>query len=242
MISNSINIKQPETRKSISFGWSSNDPSTHGFMTDKAARIVIANQKDKLNILNEDNIKLLARYADKPDEDEHCFLQDTHYYHHKTKRTIFFRKQTAMKNFLDHAAKAVEAYKNNNKQLALQELGRACHYLEDISQPNHVTTWNPIQAKLRKKDHFNFEKYAANKQDFFKFEPLKNIQINYTNFTEFIKDLAETTSKKSAPYQKTLQENKPQNWYQVANTCINYGQNQVATFIAAFINEVSKSE
>ena len=189
----------------ITFGWYSFNPKSHELITENAVKILQNKTNVPQDFFTKEDIATLKTFSEMPDKDEVSVLKDTHFHHHVTKRTIFFRTKTAVKLFMSHAQKALDAYKNNDKQLAIQELGRACHFLEDLAQPLHTTTSNFIEAKIKENKHSEYEKYTAQRQNSYQYKAPDKIDTgDGKDFMSFIKDLARETVEQSSKFKINL--------------------------------------
>jgi hypothetical protein len=129
---------------------------THQYLTATALQILRNDKGDK-------TADLLAKYAttilsnsDWPDTNENDFsLYLGHFYDPRTGKTILgFSSPTALSRFVTHAANAKKYYAKN-KTAAMQELGRALHYLADINVPHHAALLTALNS-----NHTSYENFA----------------------------------------------------------------------------------
>jgi phospholipase C len=99
---------------------------------------------------------IILSNSDWPDSYENdSGLYIGHFYNPNTGKTIFgLSSPTALSRFLDHTQKAKKYYAKN-KDLSMQELGRALHYLADINTPHHAALLTVLNS-----NHTAFEKFA----------------------------------------------------------------------------------
>lgn len=122
----------------ITIQWASGGADhTHQFLTANALKILDYEKSDKVkNLLNLYASTLLYN-SDWPDTFENDGgLYFSHFYNPNTGKT-FWGSTTALNRFTTHANNA-KRYYAKNKPLAMQELGRALHYLADINEPHHA--------------------------------------------------------------------------------------------------------
>ncbi len=120
------------------FAWSSGGiDRTHQVLVDQALLLLRADKGDKTaNLLTAYRTTILA-YADWPDTYENDGgLYSSHFYNPNTGKT-FLGSTTALTRFLAHADAAKKSYAKN-RTLAMQELGKALHYLADVNEPHHA--------------------------------------------------------------------------------------------------------
>lgn len=122
------------------------NPQTHRFITSQGILILKKDKGDVVDKLYEENgAQIIMDYSVKPDFDENDGGIGVlggfrgHYYDPSTAKNFMGEKDnTANTRFCDHYNKAVSYYKNGDKEQAWQELGRALHYLQDLSSPHHA--------------------------------------------------------------------------------------------------------
>ncbi len=78
-----------------------------------------------------------------------------HYCNSQLKNKNYTTNPTAYTRFNNHYYNSLVAYDNGGYEYAYKELGRAMHYLEDITSPPHA-------ALITGDDHQNYEVYARN--------------------------------------------------------------------------------
>lgn len=129
-------------------------PNTHRLMAsngifeikkDKGESIV-TNLYEKVNDKGDTGASILMKYATMPDFDENDGGVGVkggfkgHFYDPGTAANyVGDKSDTANVRFSNHYNNAVKGYKDGNKELAYQELGRALHYLQDMNEPHHAT-------------------------------------------------------------------------------------------------------
>ena len=127
----------------IKFGWDDQKFHTHELLTKKAFKIA---KKNNPNInLKDSAVKNLLIYSEKPDHKDDFesgvfpFICYRHFFYilkgkHYGKNYIN-GDDTAVSRFKLHAKNALLFYKKIKLKNPCAELGRACHFLEDLGQP-----------------------------------------------------------------------------------------------------------
>lgn len=142
---------------------------THKYITQSSLKIISElDDKDEQQSSRDSvsgffkNIKndwdLIAEYSVKPDEDENQGLYKYHFYNPVTERNFMNEKTTALSKFVSHFNSAVKHYKEKEKTISYQELGRAIHFLEDLNTPVHTAYETPADSVTKFPLHVRFEK------------------------------------------------------------------------------------
>lgn len=181
-----------------SFGW-------HYPMHKKILTAVLDNAK--IPHYNEIT-RILRESVQKPDLDEFFLYGQSHFYYPKD----------IIKSYLDitgtHNAKA--AYKKHLSKMdkylsckaaepALDEAGRALHYLQDMAQPNHIQSGSIIRKAIDKKMHADFEMSSFAIQD----KLLNNANppaVNSADFDTLFKDTIELSLPNKFPSSNNVSE------------------------------------
>ena len=121
----------------VSAEWASGGiESTHQFLTNRLLAI-LANDKPNAAAILSPYSGILLAYSDWPDTFENDGgLYTSHFYNPYTGKT-FLGSTTALNRFTTHANNAKKYYAKN-RTLAMQELGKALHFLSDINEPHHA--------------------------------------------------------------------------------------------------------
>lgn len=225
-------------KSTIAFGWDSKKYHTHSYITK------IALSQSNLNNLTANEIDLICKYSEKPDYDETGKAFNNHFFQYKEPidKLSFnkFSKKTAIDSFLFHSSNA-ESLMKTNKPLALQELGRACHFLEDLSNPFHIATYGIIDSLKKLKKHVSFEKISGLNQVKFDLAntSLKNEKPNtlkdiYLNVQDYCTELAVKTAKTAYSYNYVMKEKQEGKYNLVAKDCLNLGVISTKQFLNKF--------
>lgn len=143
-------------------------------------------------------------------------------------------KITALTKFKEHSLNAINNYKTN-KTYAMQELGRASHFLEDVNVPYHAANMIAVLST-----HSQYESYVEKHQN----EYATNTSTKYNNydsesFTEYCSDILNDCAKNAYSYKDTVKKGKKA-WSPVANNTVKYAQEYLAAFYYRFLKEVGE--
>lgn len=162
----------------ISPQWESGDPEseeegdagTHSFLSVQAISIlcedvgyIYPNTQDNiaLNIASALSIALASVFPDK-DENENVF--EGHFYHAVDGDSwTGSTTNTALTNCRNHYEFAVFYAKRNEDGMLCDAIGRAMHYIQDVSQPHHAA--NIIYVPILQPAHKEFEEYVNDNID-----------------------------------------------------------------------------
>lgn len=221
----------------IGFGWDSKKYHTHSFITKNSINAVKENSAQAEEFFTPEISARIGEFSEKPDFDETKKFNSRHFYSTKTGKNFLKKDDTALKAFIEHGSRAVELYKQGKTAESGQELGRASHFLQDLTQDDHTNTETLIEAESRVKKHLEFEHYTGkNQQNFRLTTPTPATPLEKTqDFTSVLTDLAKETLQKS-------QNSNPNkiNWYMRGQIGLRIAQEQTAKFFSAYLNEINK--
>ena len=133
---------------------------THQYIT-RVALMILSN--DLVSNPLSQYTEALAVASDKPDEEENSastFIW--HFYDPDTGKTYTGGSTTARTKLVEHYNAAVSAYNAGNITNAMDRLGRACHYVQDLSEPHHASNKTVLNSK-----HGDFEDFVnENRSDY----------------------------------------------------------------------------
>lgn len=216
-----------------SFGWK--------FKTHEKITSLIVNDFPKLAEYK----KTLITSVIKPDFDERGFKGNNHFYY----KPKMFRPR---ESFLDMLGKnnagaryALHMYKfnqfiNKNNKKAMEHAGRALHFLQDITQPQHTERGTVFKKWKDLKVHLRFEHFVLNNQDRLIDNVLKNsIQIgreykkySYTECGDLFFDQVHKSTSVTPP-----NFGNQYSWENIAN----YGISNAIDATKSFFNMISES-
>lgn len=228
--------------ENMTFGWNTyrNNQHTHEHITKKALLTLQHSNQNKEKHLTSRDVFLISTYAEQPDYDEKVFVNDNHFYSMRTGKSYLNQDDTALSRFLSHTQRALNFCKEGNKDQGFRELGRACHFLEEFGQPNHVTTDTMKDAITTFKTHLQFEDYAGKYQD--RILQLLTITLKKNkdeDFEDDIKAMALSLGKKSMNYEKEVKAIHNTEWYKVSRNCLHNTTQTVTDFLNRFLEEIN---
>lgn len=182
---------------------------THQYIT-RVALIILSNDLVS-NPLNS-YTTALAEASDLPDKDENDYAFSWHFYDPDTGKNYNGGSDTALSKLIEHYNQAVRLYNNNNVTDAIEELGRACHYVEDLSEPHHASNKVAVVSK-----HTQFEEFCNTNRSSYGVTTMGTDSYNYgrnnsvytigRNFAIYAKskiNLAENTNTFAAAAEATI--------------------------------------
>ncbi len=128
----------------------------------------------------------IIKYSLQPDIDENQGGYKKHFYNPVTEKNYMGEKdKTALTKCLSHYNAGIEAFKQNNKSLAYEELGRSIHFMEDLSACVHTGYDCVMDSVVKLPMHVEFEKVCDNIRQECKVNiPLENLNYYYNNSLE----------------------------------------------------------
>ena len=115
--------------------------------------------------------KTFKEFVQKPDYDELGFFGNWHFYSTQNKKSFmdFNGKNNAFARYELHIAGIYAAIKDHNRDLLFEHAGRALHFLQDMTQPQHVQKGVFFNKVMDCSVHVKFEKFVKKRQEkFFK--------------------------------------------------------------------------
>lgn len=138
-----------------------NSPS-FGWRYKMHADIALAAGK-KFGRENPDVLRVIEKSVIKPDFDEAFFYSQNHFYYPNSKIKSFL-DLTGEHNAKSYYNKHIQNFRNllNNDYdyYAANKAGRALHYLQDITQPQHIENTSVLKKWQDKDVHIDFEQFA----------------------------------------------------------------------------------
>lgn len=129
------------------------DPLTHGYITQVACDLLRSDNTTASSFYAGYRSKLV-RGSVLPDDDEKDGNFVWHFYG-PDGTNYLGGSVTAYTKCIDHYNRAVSLYNAGSKSAAMEELGRALHYLQDVNEPHHAM--NKVAVLT---NHIGFEKEA----------------------------------------------------------------------------------
>ncbi|QVK18676.1 RICIN domain-containing protein [Mycoplasmatota bacterium] len=181
--------------------------SEHEGITSQGINILQNDGKTNAYNFFSQYISVLEEYSKKPDLDES--IGGTHYYVYEGTPSTYGEyyknnngnySRSARTRFEDHYSSAMNCYKNGKHTLAMQYLGRALHYIEDIGTTPHSYgigyNYDPILVWLN--PHKKYESWVNdNYNSYSEFKAHSSSKYDYvldSSFQNIANDLARISS------------------------------------------------
>lgn len=242
--SDNVTLDKIDTGDIVEFASDGKD-SSHQFVVDQA-----------LNILNNDKGYATAKYllnhkdtivpyADMPDTDEKDYVFAYHFYNPYTGRNYLPNAmsaslETALVRFVRHAETARDNY-NSNREYAMEELGRACHYLADANEPHHAAN---LIAGISY--HSQFESFVDQKEQNYKVATSnKYNDHSSSSYSEYCTLICDDAAKFAYGYKDLANASKgllkggdKEKWDIAGRAVMKNAQESIAAFLYNFIKNV----
>lgn len=115
---------------------------------------------------------IIVEFVQKPDFDEQGFKGNNHFYftpslmHPRESFLDLTGRNNAAAKFSEHVFYFEELI-NKDKNEAFEHAGRALHFLQDVTQPQHTERGTVFQKWKDLEMHKQFEKFASKNEDYF---------------------------------------------------------------------------
>lgn len=144
------------------------DGPTHTYVTAKALEIFEKAHGTKYSeIFTPRNKAIILEYCVMPDKDETDDAYSQHFFNLATQKNFKGTEDSALTKLCTHFYRAVGFYQASNVEMAMQELGRALHFEEDLSTPVHSNTVSALDAGTKFLSHVGFENKCKELQEHF---------------------------------------------------------------------------
>lgn len=144
------------------------DGPTHTYVTVQALAIFEKAHGTKFNeIFTPENKAIIVEYSVMPDKDETDDAYSQHFFNLMTQKNFKGADDSALTKLCTHFYRAVGFYRAGNVKMAMQELGRALHFEEDLSTPVHSNTISTLDAGKKFLSHVGFERKCVELQEHF---------------------------------------------------------------------------
>ncbi len=209
-------------KSSISFGWYY---PMHANITETATK----NSGISKTINN-----ILLKSVQEPDLKEFFLCGQKHFYYPKD-RVKSYLDYTGTHNakymYKKHMKKALKALKTGNTENGADEAGLALHYLQDMTQPNHIDSGSIItKAKEALIPHHKFEMNAYEKQNKF-YDNYTPIEITANSFNDLFYKTVNLSKKNQIPGKNNIE-----NWDNITQNTINLAISTTKKFLELLNN------
>lgn len=206
------------------------NPKTHGYIT-----------KIALNLLRGDNasaksfysgyLPTLVRGSVLPDSDEITGVYAWHFYGENGKN-YSGGPITAYSKCVEHYYNAVSQYRNGSRALAMETLGRALHYLQDVNVPHHAKNATAVFT-----NHTHFESMAENNMESYAVSKLTSDE--YSDANKYVGTLVDEYANIARGWYAKASSGNTEQMLSAARSCIRNSQRATATLLYKFMLEVS---
>lgn len=156
------------------------DGPTHVYVTQRGLEILTdVFGEELLDIFTEEDRRIILIYCVKPDEDEIEGAYKYHFYNPVTELNFMGENDSALTRCADHFNRALhymklyyQAMANGNlekarayRRRAMEELGRALHFLGDLNTPVHTNNQTLLDTGFNFFFHVSFENTCKSVQD-----------------------------------------------------------------------------
>lgn len=218
----------------ISPNWTSGDPDsanplTHGYITQVA-----------YDLLRDDNLAAdtfysgqrtaLVRGSVLPDADETDGVFAWHFYG-PDGTNWQGGSITAYTKCIEHYENAVDLYVAGFESEAMEVLGRALHYLQDINVPHHV-----MNAIAGITNHKQFENYAEENR--YSYEVTGLTPSIYTDADHSLGTIIDDYAETARDWYDDAASNNKSDWDVAAGACVRNSQRATATVLYKFMYDV----
>lgn len=214
--------------------------NSHEQFTKQSLKILQNDKGQAVSSFYNSYKNILLEYCVKPDKDETGYAFAYHFYDPNTNKNYLpsavpASKTTALVKFKEHMKNAVNNYKTN-KQLSMQELGRALHFLEDANVPHHAA--NLIGGVT---SHSQYEKYIEKDETKYFVNTSKAYDkfSNYS-FENYYIALFNECARYANSFKDKAKSYKEADWDVVARPTLKLCQEDMASLLYRFEKEVSR--
>ena len=109
----------------------------------------------------------LEEFAQRPDFDEKGTFNNWHFFSPIQRKSFldFNNKENALAKYKDHVQKMLVAVDEKKQDLYIEHAGRALHYLQDMTQPQHTKKGFIFNKFFYLRTHLAFEGFVKKNQE-----------------------------------------------------------------------------
>lgn len=134
-------------------------------------------------------------------------------------------KNNAKAAYLEHLDKIDNAIEDEDVDIAIENAGRACHFLQDVAQPQHIEETSTIGKAIDLKIHTDFEDFSEKHANEF----ADNFQPDITSRRHNIQ-LFQDTFSQTKDTGKITRKNEP-NWNEISQKQFNIAVQATKEFL-----------
>ena len=144
----------------------------------------------------------------------------------------FNGRNNAKTAFQDQIEIMDEAIEDEDDEAAIQNAARACHFLQDVAQPQHIEETSAFGKAFDLKIHTDYEKYAEKNADYFTSNFKPTIGAPRSSNQLFIDTFGATKERG-----KITRENEP-NWAEITQKQFNLAVQATKEFLQNVSNQM----
>lgn len=210
-----MEVKYNHTR--TSFGW-------HYKMHSD----IVQNSIKHIN-LDDNVINTIKKYVQMPDFDEFFLFGQKHFFYpNDTVKSYldYTGKHNAKSMYNLHLKKMLQLFNNGEHTKGLERAGRALHYLQDMTQPNHIDSGSILKKAFEKEfPHHKFEMDSFSKGNKI-FHNIKHIEFQSRTFEELFDEVIKLSQKNKIPTRSNTGE-----WDTIAQDAMNIATSATEKFM-----------
>ena len=173
-------------------------------------------------------LSIIARGVKKPDFQENFLFGHKHFYFPQSINKSFLDfsgKQNAKYMYEKHVNLMKKAFQKGKQKKMFDEAGKALHYLQDITQPDHIVQGSLFQKLKTFIPHVKFEKTVLLNQNNF-YSGCKPINLKSNSFDELFTETLKMSQQNPIPEQKNRI-----NWGQIGQRSTNLAVSATKNFL-----------
>lgn len=222
----------------ISPQWTSGDmdtanPGTHGYITQVAFNLLRSDNSSAYSFYNGQRTNLI-RGAVLPDKDETSLGTYAWHFYGSNGYSWNGSTNTAYVKCIEHYNNAIDLYNSGDKASAMETLGRALHYLQDVNVPQHAMNMTVLNVSAK---HSQFESEAENNMESYAVTRLTNYE--YTDADSSLGTIIDSYAETARSWYDKASSDTASERAQAAGSCVRNAQRATATVLYKFMIEVS---
>lgn len=227
----------PRYDSQVSPQWSSGDkdvvnPGTHGYITQVAYDLLCDEKTAAYSFYSGQRTNLI-RGSILPDKDEtQGFLFLWHFYGPDGK-SWDGSSVTAYTKCIEHYNDAVALYRSGSKASAMEELGRALHYLQDVNVPHHAMNVTAVHIG---NNHSAFESEVEEDKESYVVTGFSNSV--YTNADYSLGTIIDDRAEIARDWYDEASSSDRSDRDRAAGACVRNSQRATATVLYKFMYDV----
>lgn len=177
---------------------------------------------------------ILLKSVQRPDLEEFFLFGQKHFYYPNDKIKSYLDytgTHNARHLYKTHMRRALKAFRNGDFEIGAEQAGRALHYLQDMTQPNHIDSGSIIKkAKEAIVPHHKFEMDTYDKQNEF-YDKYTPIEIMANSFNDLFNKTVNLSQKNQIP-----RRNNIENWNNITQNGVDLAISSTRKFLEMLIS------